>query len=241
MEFSPPYKPQTTESKRFTFTPVNLKLVNDMIKQGEPFKLNNELIEIIEIVCRITNYQETHNIIKFEFEDNNNCIQGIVYTKGDLTRPKALSDYTYIENGYVHIIGALRKLGDEVKCIVQSISNVNTYDQVHYHYVKVLWCYLVRNGILHTPSQAADNVMADLSSRFNNAGSSQNDYSNLNEDQAEVVRAIKENSKEYIGLDRNRIESLVKRKIKNLDEVLSDLVRYGFLFIGDDNLTYYVS
>lgn len=138
MDPSNMYKIQHFDKKQLTYTTLNLKLINDIITQGEPFKINQEQIEILEFVCRISEYIETQNVIRVRFQDNDNYLEGVVYTKGDSSVPRAVKGYDYIPNGYVQVLGTIRTFSDHTKCVVQSINNVKSYGQVHYHKMKVL-------------------------------------------------------------------------------------------------------
>lgn len=68
-----------------------------------------------------------------------------------------------------------------------------------------------------------------------------NEFSHLKPEQAEVIRAISEISKDNSGVEKQKLASFIRGRVQNLDEVLNLLVSHGFLFIGDDSNTYYVS
>ncbi|CAG9312291.1 unnamed protein product [Blepharisma stoltei] len=240
-----PFRAQSGDRKPQTYTPVNLKLVFDMVKAGEPFKLNNEPIDVIELVCRVSGYRESQNTISLDLQDDNGAIKGVIYRKGDGSLPKALRNYTFSANGYAHIIGNLRKFNDNVQVVIQQIENITNYESVHYHKCKVLWSFLIRNGSLHVPtqpSQQSQNILTESSKKFVSPENTEsNEMSYLTLEQREIMKAVGTASREKGGIARYAIAGIVGSKVKDIDRVLSELFNYGYISQTDDGAYFIVN
>lgn len=238
-----PFKAQGS-SKVQTYVPVNLKLVYDMIAGGEPFRLNNDNVDIIELVCRITEFKETQNTFSCNVVDDFGSIKGVIYRKGDGSNPRALRDYTFSLNGYAHIIGNLRKFADNVQIVIQSIENITSYETVHYVKSKVMWAFFIRKGALHVPTHpvaGSTPVLTDLSKKIQQEENTNSGFSMLSKEQRQVMNAITSISSHSNGATIYSIAGNVGKTVVDLEKVLNELTNFGFIFTDDDGRSFHAS
>ena len=119
------------------YLPLTLKDLKFVTStEDENFKLFGVSVELVEVVCLITGWQQTTMKIVLELTDHTSKFIGAVYTRNDEKTPTSLREYTR-DPHYASVFGRIMKFADQPMISILKMRNVE-YPEVLAHRARAL-------------------------------------------------------------------------------------------------------
>lgn len=232
------------EERANSYCPVNTGLINIAASiEDENFKIDEEPIGMLEIVCKVRNYTNSSMKVEIELFDEFGKVDGVIFKKST-EEPRQLRNFRYVENGYVHCFGQLKRFYSKTSFVVTVIRKVEKYSQVTCHRAKVMWACLFRRGKLRRSENLVSPALISRTNYENYAMPDQQQMmSALQPDQRKVLETVMKLRDSHSRTDKDSIfDSLPgKMGLSAYEDALMKLIETGFIYKDDDYGLYYVS
>lgn len=222
--------------KRQGNIPVNIKLILDIMKQNKPYMLGKDEIDSISLVAHIIEYNESMGCIEILLMDDTGTIRAKIFKKNGSTLIKPLINYEHLPNGCVYVIGTLMNFDGNSTVVITRMVNIEKYEFVLMHRTLIMWAYLVRNSILHVFS--AERILGNLAERFTET-EEVDEFKGLTTEQTIICKQVKNSSAQ--GLSKTMIYKNAGYPVEKTNNILNQLVQFGFLYSDQDCEMYYFS
>mmetsp|Transcript_19309 Transcript_19309/g.35577 ORF Transcript_19309/g.35577 Transcript_19309/m.35577 type:complete len:245 (-) Transcript_19309:9709-10443(-) len=232
------------EERSNAYCPVNTGLINLAARvEDENFKIDGEPINMLEIVGKVRNFNNSSMKVEVELHDEYGKVDAVIFKKST-EEPKQLRGFKYLDNGYVHCFGQLKRFYNTTTFVISMIRNVEKYSEVTCHRAKVMWACLYRRGKLKRSESIVNPMIIERSNYDNYAMPDQQQLMNaLQPDQRKVLETIMSLRDRHSKTDKDSIfDSLPgKMGLSNFEAALMRLTETGFIYKDDDYGLYYVS
>lgn len=188
------------------YFPVNTLMLREAgLTPGEEFLLDGQQVELVKLTCRIPEIHEGSQCFEFKFADEFGSFKGILYRPSIGTaRPlRHFNLSTYHFSDYVTVVGHLRKFPSLAWLVVDSLEEVQSYDEVLQHRAQVLWAWVQRRGKL--PELPKSEVRRDRPQNIEKKA----DFTHLQELQQDILRSLKK----LMSTQKSTLEGVSKTEL----------------------------
>lgn len=227
------------EDKFRGYLPLNMKLVNDIIRNPDGLTFFGRGIDTIEVLARTTSFSISTMRVEITLADQNGSITAMIYKKADKETP-ILREFQYHENEWVIAVGNLRKVENENLLVLQRIRNIKEYAEIMAFKAKVIWNMCILNKRIHNPAainsqsqQPANSesdafgyftpqkgqMLADVSGHVENTDLNNQDMQHLDKSLQDVIKSMHAQIHEYsmTGIPKRKIGERLSTKVSDAE------------------------
>lgn len=121
--------------------PCTLAMLKKLDPSVDPC-FHNKITDNVEIVAKNIGINESALRFEIILNDGIHTYSAFVYKKKDGEEPRSMRDFKYTENGYVRIVGVLRKTPEGITLNASLIENIFTRTEANDHLARVLVAYV---------------------------------------------------------------------------------------------------
>ena len=118
--------------------PCTLRILKNLDHTSDDASIFNRPVETVEIVARAINYREAALRYEIDLQDHTATHTVSIFKKQGEATSKILRDFSYKENGYVRVVGNLRKNQDQMTLAITRVENIESRIAVDEHYSRLI-------------------------------------------------------------------------------------------------------
>lgn len=158
-KFDRPMKPQG-------IMPCTIGMLNRIVRgESENFNYGGQGVDMVEVVARVIEFKETALRYEFKLQDHTGTFSAMLYsgTKAE----QIMQKYVYEPQGYVHIVGNIRKFADASSIVIINMENIKSAVKLDMLRAKVLWAHSKLNSSKKTEAKNLEKDIVESIRRIN--------------------------------------------------------------------------
>ena len=125
--------------------PCTISMIKTINIQSETIKINNKSVETIELVVKTVDQSETALRYEIKIQDYYSTYNISAYKRQNEEKPKSFKNYQYKMNGYVRIIGNIKKNQEQIDISLIYIENIHARAEVDEFYSRLILAFIKLN------------------------------------------------------------------------------------------------
>eukprot|EP00750_Incisomonas_marina_P030519 INCI761.1.p1 GENE.INCI761.1~~INCI761.1.p1 ORF type:complete len:273 (-),score=59.89 INCI761.1:126-944(-) len=218
--------------------PVTIKQMNDADEEGNTFTIDGKTVYQVSFIAAIRDTTENSTNISFVLEDGTGEIVSKLFVDESESDSAAMQRAQWKAGKYVRVIGMIRAHNGRRSVVAYNIQLVTDYNQVTYHFLKVMHVHAImakKNGVQPQASSSSNLVHAAVPQGNSLLAESAANNDGINDPVQLSVLSVFQSESKYVddtGLD---IKIIVQKLI---GQQSADDVRRAIAQLSEDGHIY---